>query len=78
MTTYNVITTAATPQWSYSTAYINASGAATAATSAPRQTMLGDAGIEYHEECRLRVENTLVKELWEQYKVALILASGDN
>lgn len=30
--------------------------------------------IPYIEECRLRKENTLVREIYEEYKVALILA----
>lgn len=35
--------------------------------------------ISYQEEMRLREENTFVGELYEQYKVALILASeGDD
>lgn len=35
-------------------------------------------GITYFEECKLRKENRLVRELYEEYKVALILAhNGD-
>ena len=35
-------------------------------------------GIPYSEECELRKENRLVRELYEEYKVALILAhKGD-
>lgn len=31
-------------------------------------------GVDYDEELRLREENTLVKELYEEYKMAVILA----
>ena len=35
-------------------------------------------GVSHEEELRLREENDLVKGLYEQYRVALILASGDD
>ncbi len=37
---------------------------------------LGIEGISVEEEINLREENEFVKELYEQYKVAVILASG--
>ncbi len=48
------------------------------ATSGGAMWPVEEPWITPEEETRLREENTFVKDAWDQYQVALILAHGDD